>query len=627
MFGSCLNYCALRLLGAPADDPACRKGSEYIKSMGGALYTSSWAKFWLCVLGVYEWEGLPPIPSEMWNLPRWVPFHPGTWWCHCRMVYLPMCYMYSSRFRSPYTSEVVEQLKEEIYMEAYDSINWGEHLHSVADIDNYSPVKFYMKWMHYALWYYEKNPVQAWRESSLDFAINYIMEEDKQTNYVCIGPVNKAIHIACIFNHFFQKEGEESARRHLQPHLARVYDYLWVSEDGMKMNGYNGSQCWDTTFALQAIYECHPSYGLSFTSPRPKVDSRGEIDETMVQQALRYVERTQIQCDEEDRELWFRHQSRGGWPFSTAAHGWPISDCSSEGLKGVLGGIRLYGNYVSPRLTIEDKTGRNTTVFHTVDLILSYQNFPEGGWATYENRRGGEWYELLNPSEAFSDIMIDVSCVECSSACLTALKDFHELFPNHRAPEVLNSLKRGAEFIRSIQRNTGEWYGSWGVCFTYACWFGVEGLHAATVVTDSFSNERENKRCIEKALQFLVGKQRNNGGWGESFRSCENKDYSVDGDKRGIDGESNVVQTAWALLALTKGGDERYRVPIQRGVNYLIKMQNKEGRYQGVWDQEGIMGVFNRNCGISYSAYRYIFPTWALGRARRWLQKFGSSED
>lgn len=26
-----------------------------------------------------------------------------------------------------------------------------------------------------------------------------------------------------------------------------------------------------------------------------------------------------------------------------------------------------------------------------------------------------------------------------------------------------------------------------------------------------------------------------------------------------------------------------------------------------------IMGVFNKNCMISYSAYRNIFPIWALG--------------
>lgn len=35
-------------------------------------------------------------------------------------------------------------------------------------------------------------------------------------------------------------------------HLARVADYLWVAEDGLKMQGYNGSQLWDTAFTAQA---------------------------------------------------------------------------------------------------------------------------------------------------------------------------------------------------------------------------------------------------------------------------------------------------------------------------------------------------------------------------------------
>jgi hypothetical protein len=29
-----------------------------------------------------------------------------------------------------------------------------------------------------------------------------------------------------------------------------------------------------------------------------------------------------------------------------------------------------------------------------------------------------------------------------------------------------------------------------------------------------------------------------------------------------------------------------------------------------------IMGVFNRNCMITYAAYRNIFPIWALGEYR-----------
>ncbi len=37
-----------------------------------------------------------------------------------------------------------------------------------------------------------------------------------------------------------------------------------------------------------------------------------------------------------NRDKFYRHVSEGGWPFSTSAHGWPISDCTGEGLKGVL---------------------------------------------------------------------------------------------------------------------------------------------------------------------------------------------------------------------------------------------------------------------------------------------------
>jgi hypothetical protein len=33
-----------------------------------------------------------------------------------------------------------------------------------------------------------------------------------------------------------------------------------------------------------------------------------------------------------------------------------------------------------------------------------------------------------------------------------------------------------SRFLLTIQRDDGSWYGSWGCCFTYATWFGIEGL-------------------------------------------------------------------------------------------------------------------------------------------------------
>ena len=95
-------------------------------------------------------------------------------------------------------------------------------------------------------------------------------------------------------------------------------------------------------------------------------------------------------------------------------------------------------------------------LYDAVNVILTLQN-EDGGWATYENNRGFGWYEELNPSEVFGDIMIDYSYVECSMASMTALADFHEKFPHHRTKEITFAIRRGSEFMKSIQREDGSW--------------------------------------------------------------------------------------------------------------------------------------------------------------------------
>jgi hypothetical protein len=59
-------------------------------------------------------------------------------------------------------------------------------------------------------------------------------------------------------------------------------------------------------------------------------------------------------------------------------------------------------------------------------------------------------------------------------------------------------------------------YGSWGVCFTYATWFAVEGLACA-------GRTFNNSPVIKKACHFLLSKELPSGGWGESYLSCQNK--------------------------------------------------------------------------------------------------------
>ena len=107
-------------------------------------------------------------------------------------------------------------------------------------------------------------------------------------------------------------------------------------------------------------------------------------------------------------------------------------------------------------------------------------------------------------------------------------------------------------------------YGSWGNCFTYGTWFGIEGLVAAGEPLDSNN--------IQRAIQFLLSKQNPNGGWGESYVACVNKAYPADGSGSiGEDG-SGVVQTAWALLGLLAGHCSDKKA-IDRGLAYLMRKQ------------------------------------------------------
>ncbi|PNH04997.1 Cycloartenol synthase [Tetrabaena socialis] len=110
---------------------------------GGATHITSWGKFWLAVLGVYSWDGMNPLTPEMWLLPysKWSGIgmlHPGRFWCHCRMVYLPMSYVYGKRGTCKETP-LTAAIRQELYPQAYSSIDWNAARSQCAKEDLYYP--------------------------------------------------------------------------------------------------------------------------------------------------------------------------------------------------------------------------------------------------------------------------------------------------------------------------------------------------------------------------------------------------------------------------------------------------------------------------------------------------------
>jgi len=570
LFGTVMQYVSLRILGIDKNHQQLAKARTWIKNNGGATGIPSWGKFYLSVLNLYDWQGFNSLFPEMWLFPQWLPVHPWRYWCHSRMVYLPMAYCYAERIKAP-ENELILSLREEIYNEDFASIDWPKQRNAVCEKDGYTTPSPVLNGMNFFTNNYEKFKCAWLRKKSIDYILKYLNAEDEQTGYINIGPVNQAINSICIWHAY----GKDSAP--FKKHVARWFDYLWVAEDGMKMNGYNGSQLWDTAFATRAMLE----------------SDLGKLFPATLAKSYQFIDSSQIDAEHSTHAEFFRHPMIGSWPFSTAENGWPVADCTAEGLSATLA-VHQAG-LLKP--TIDERRIKNAA-----DIILSYQN-TDGGWATYELTRAPKWLEKLNPSEIFADIMIDYSWTECTAACVISLLEIQEIYPSFKNTEIRNAISAGINFIVKQQKPDGSWYGAWAVCFTYATWFGVEAISKAKgkgYYDDAVLSTRINKACA-----FLVAKQKPDGGWGETFESCSKLVYTEAAT-------SQLVNTAWALLTLMAAdfGDKKI---IETGINLLLNRQTDIGD----WPQESISGVFNYNCMITYANYRNIFPIWALSRYHR----------
>ncbi len=154
-------------------------------------------------------------------------------------------------------------------------------------------------------------------------------------------------------------------------------------------------------------------------------------------------------------------------------------------------------------------------------------------------------------------------------------------------------------YLRREQEKEGSWFGRWGTNYIYGTWSVLASFNAIGI--DPRSPE------VRRAVDWLLARQRADGGWGESGQSYWS------GAPHGEAPCSTPSQTAWALLALMAAGEAR-NPAAARGVAWLIETQDPEGS----WDEPWYTAVgFPRVFYLRYHGYRAYFPLWALARYRR----------
>ncbi|PYI01596.1 terpene synthase [Aspergillus sclerotiicarbonarius CBS 121057] len=513
VFATSLYYITLRVLGLEPTHSLATKARTRLHALGGAVGVPQWGKVWLALLNLYSWDGVNPIPPEFWLLPDWVPFHPWRWWVQCRVVYLPVSYLYSNKITNP-LNPLLTSLRQEIYTSPYEKLIFERYRDYVAPSDLKKPTSSLLRVANKVLRFWEQYIRPDWIAQWANKQVcALIQHEDQNTSYNCLAPVNKAFHMIAVWH----SDGANSPR--MIRHREKISPYMWMGENGLTCSGTNGVQVWDTAFTIQAMVEV----GLAMDPElRPSLEK-----------ALRFLDISQLREYLADP---YRQPRKGGWPFSTRDNGYVVSDCAAEGLKAVL---MLQKEY------------------------------------SYERTRASYLLEYANASEVFDRIMVEYPYPECTTA--------------------VKVICRASKYILSEQRPNGGWYGSWGVCFTYASLFAVQRLE---LVDQTWQTSEPVRRCCK----FLLRTQKDDGGWGEHYASCEVEEY-VQHE------QSQVVNTAWACLALMHA---RYpfKEPIEKGLKLIMSRQQQNGE----WYQEDVEGVFNNTCMIGYPNYKLYFTSWALGR-------------
>ncbi|KAM3701141.1 hypothetical protein ACJW31_05G150500 [Castanea mollissima] len=551
MFSTVLNYICMRILGEGPDggqDNACARARKWILDRGGVTHIPSWGKIWLSILGMFEWTGCNPMPPEFWLLPSFLPIHPAKMWIYCRLVYMPFSYLYGKRFVGPITPLIL-QLREELYTQPYNEIKWMKVRHLCAKEDLYYPHPWIQDLLWDSLYILIEPLLTCWplnklvREKALHVTMKHIHYEDEISRYITVGVVEKAIcMLACWV--------EDPNGDYFKKHLARMKEFIWIAEDGIKMHSF-GSQSWDASLTIQALL------ASDLTSEIGPVLARGH----------NFIKISQVKENPSgDFRRMYRHISKGSWTFSDQDQGLQVSDCTAEALK-----CCLHFSMMPPEIVGEKMEPER--LFDAMNILLSLQS-NNGGLATWELAGAGHWLDLLNPVEFLEDIVVEHEYVECTASTIQALVLFKKLHPEHRKREIDSSIRNAVRYIEGTQMADGSWYGFWGICFIYGTWFALGGLAAA-------GKTYHNCPTIRKAVDFLLRIQKDDGGWGESYLSCPNKEYvPLEGNR------SNLVQTAWAMMGLIHAGQET-------------------------------TGVFFKNCTLHYAAFRNIFPLWALAEYRK----------
>lgn len=274
---------------------------------------------------------------------------------------------------------------------------------------------------------------------------------------------------------------------------------------------------------------------------------------------------------------WRPHVRPGGWAFQYANPHYPDVDDTAV---------------VVMALDRCDKNKYREAIDRGAEWVLGLQS-KNGGWGAFDS--DNEYYYLNHIPFADHGALLDPPSADVSARCLGM---FAQLGYTKEHPQIAAAI----HYLRREQEPEGCWFGRWGTNYIYGTWSVLCALNA-------IGFDAKDPMML-RAIDWLVSKQRADGGWGEDGASYDPAYPKGEGPV------STPAQTAWALLGLMAAGAVDHPA-VAKGIKHLTDTQTSDG----LWQEEYYTAVgFPRVFYLRYHGYKAFFPLWALARYKNLRQ-------
>ena len=462
-------YLALKLAGVRTTDQRMLHAREIALHLGGVPRMNTFSKLYLALIGLFPWEYVPTIPSEVLLIGKWfgVEFWDMSNWSRAMLVPLAII----NHFRP---TRPVDVDLDELYPEGY-------HERDLA----LAPDPETVSWRNLFLWldrlhkfaeWFAEHKIHPFRKAALKKAERWMLERFE-------GSDGLAAIFPAMLNSVIALRALGYPDDH--PEVVRAERELKKLEHETE-NDVRIEPCFSPVWDSAIVAICLHESGISEDHPALK------------------------RCAEwiMDREIRFY----GDWihknPAKVEASGWVFEynnkwNPDVDDTAMVLLALR--------KIPTDNPRKRDECFQRGLKWMMTFQ-CKDGGWAAFDK----DCTKNILEKVPFADhnAMLDPECADITARILELL-GYEGWKTDH--PQVKDAL----DYIRAQQEEDGSWYGRWGVNYIYGTWQVLRGMRAM--------NWNMTEPWLLKARAWLESVQHDDGGWGERCNTYDDPVFKGQG--------------------------------------------------------------------------------------------------